>query len=219
LDVDAGMLLQEIDARARPLDLAADTGRHGDPSVVGAGEIFDGFVDGAVLLDQLRHDIVDGLQALRATMRLPTRERHDVMAGPRLLLGGDGQEVLVTLRGDVVDLHLDLVLRPPFLAQRRRCIVGARHPVVPEAHVELAAGLRMADMGHGQHGARSAGRRKETTTCQSVLMHEAFLPLVSRAQPPDCSCRQLPGRRPLGVVSCPKLRSKSLHLSGAIFAR
>ena len=111
--VDAGVLLHQVDARARALDLAADGRRHGDPLAVGLAEVLDRRVDRAVLLDQLRHDVVDRLQVAGMVRRLPGRERQDVVARLRLRLGGDGQQVLVALRGDVVDLNLDLLLLAP----------------------------------------------------------------------------------------------------------
>src|SRR6266508_988238 len=113
--------------------------------------------------------------------RLPTRELEDVMTRSRLRLGRNGQQVLVALRGDVVDRDLDLVLRPPFLAKRLRRVVGAGHPVVPEAHRQPAAGLRMADMGHRNDGGRGSGRRQKTTTGQSALEHDVILRLGSRS--------------------------------------
>ena len=129
----------QVDARARPLDLAADAGRHGEPVAVGAGEVLDRRVDGAVLLDELGHDVVDRLEAAGVVGGLPGREGEDVVARSRLRLGRDGQQVLVALRGDVVDRDLDLVLRAPFLAQRLGRVVGAGHPVVPEADASLPA--------------------------------------------------------------------------------
>src|SRR4029450_2312324 len=45
LDIDAGVLLHEIDARARSLDLAADRRRYREPGALTAAEIFDRAVD------------------------------------------------------------------------------------------------------------------------------------------------------------------------------
>ena len=50
---------------------------------------------GAVLLDQLGHDVVDRLEILGVRLRLPGREGEDVVPGFRLRLGGDGEQVLV----------------------------------------------------------------------------------------------------------------------------
>ena len=78
-------------------------------------EILDRGVDLAVLLDEIAHDVVDRLELLGVALRLPGREGQDVVAGLRLRFGGDGQQVLVALRGDVVDLDLDLLLLAPLL--------------------------------------------------------------------------------------------------------
>src|SRR5262249_2694209 len=86
--VDAGMLLHQVDARARSLDLAADGRRYREPGAVGAGEVFDGGVHRAVLLDELGHDLVDRLEVLGVRLRLPGREGENVVAGARLRLGG-----------------------------------------------------------------------------------------------------------------------------------
>jgi hypothetical protein len=58
LHVDAGEVLHEVDARARPLDLAAYRGGHAQPLAVDLAEILDGAIDRAVQLDQRLHDIV-----------------------------------------------------------------------------------------------------------------------------------------------------------------
>ena len=63
------------------------------------------------------HDVVDRLEVAGMLLRPPGRQREDVVAGLGLRLGGDGQQVLVALRGDVVDLDLDLLLGGPFLAR------------------------------------------------------------------------------------------------------
>ena len=160
LHVDAGVLLHEVDARARSLDLAADGRRHGEPGALVLAEILDGAVDRAILLDQRLHDVVDGLQVQRLVLRPPGRHGQDVVAGFRLRLGGDGQQVLEALRGDVVDLHLDLLLGRPFLNQGFRGLVGAGHPVVPEADRELAGGVGGAHERGGNHRRRCRGRRR-----------------------------------------------------------
>src|SRR5262249_58156193 len=72
----------------------------------------------------------------------------NVMTRSRLRLGGDGQQVLVALPGDVIDRDLDLLLGRPFLAQRARGLVGARHPMVPEADREPAGSVGAVHMRH-----------------------------------------------------------------------
>ena len=51
--------------------------------------------------------------------------------------------------GDVVDRNLDLLLGGPFVDEIGRGLVGAGHPVVPEADRELAGGVSAADIGRG----------------------------------------------------------------------
>ena len=189
--VDAGVLLHQIDARARALDLAADGGRHRDPAAVRACEIFDRRIDLAVELDQLGHDVVDRLEMVGVRLRLPGREGEDVVPGSRLRFGGDGQQVLVALRGDVVDRDLDLVLLAPFLAQRLRGIVGAGHPMVPEADRQLAGGVGAAHIRHRDRRG-GGGCRQETASRHLALEHDAILHgFPARTPPVLCSLLRL----------------------------
>ena len=149
LHVDAGVFLHQVDAGAGPLDLAADAGGNAEPFVAGLAEILHGAVDLAVLLDQRLHDVVHGLEQFGMGMRPPCRHRKDVMTGLRLRFGGDGQQVLVALAGDVVDRNLDLLLGGPFIDEIGGGLVGAGNPVIPEAHRELAGGVGAADIGRG----------------------------------------------------------------------
>jgi len=50
LNIDTGVFLHQVDARAGPLDLAADTSRNTQPFAVGNAQIFDRTVDVTVLL-------------------------------------------------------------------------------------------------------------------------------------------------------------------------
>ena len=150
--VDAGMLLHQVDARARALDLRADGRRHGEPVAVGLAEIGHGVVHGAVLLDQRLHDVVQRHEALCISLRPPGREREDVVTGARLRFRRDGHQVLVALRRNVVDRDFDLFLLGPFTGDRFRGLVGARDPVIPETDRELAGGMRAADVGCGDEG-------------------------------------------------------------------
>ena len=96
--------------------------------------------------------------------RPPGRERQDVVTAARLRLGGDRQELLVALRRDVVDRDLDLFLRRPFLDERGAGVVGARHPVIPEADRELAGGVSTADIWRGDEG---GGGERSGLQCSS----------------------------------------------------
>jgi hypothetical protein len=118
LHVDAGQLLQEIDARAWSLDLASSGGWYGQPRAAGAAKILNRGVHLAILLDQFAHEIVGRLHALGIALRRPRPMRQDVMTCLGLRLGSDRQEELVALPGDVVDGDVDFLLVRPmaFLA-------------------------------------------------------------------------------------------------------
>jgi len=107
LDVDAGVLLEELEAHARRLDLGAGDGGYRDPLAAGLAQEFGRGRHLAVGLDQRIHHVVERLELLRVRERVPGGMRQDVVAGARLRLGGDGQHVLVALGGDVVDLDVD----------------------------------------------------------------------------------------------------------------
>ena len=147
LNIDAGMLLQQVDAGAGTLDLATDGGGNAQPFVPGLAEIFHGAVDGAVLLDQWFHDVVHGLKQFCLGMRPPCRHRKDIVTGFRLAFGGNGQLNLVALAGDVIDRNLDLLLFGPLIDQIGTGLVGAGDPVVPEADGEFAGGVSAANIG------------------------------------------------------------------------
>ena len=166
LDVDPGQVLQVVDARARTLDLAADRGRHGEPLAVDLAEIFDRGVDGAVVLDQLIHEVVDRDQLIGIARRQEGVLRENVVTRLRLRFGRGGQQQLVALRGDEVDLDVDLFLVGPFLDQRLGGAVGVGHPMVPEAHGQLARGVSAANEGSGdecRRRRRSSGDKTTTT--------------------------------------------------------
>jgi hypothetical protein len=101
-------------------------------------EIFVAGAGRAILGDQLLHQVVDRLEVRRLRGGVPGRHAEDVVAGARLLLGRTRQHQLVALRGDEVDRDLDLLLVRPFAAELGQGVVGARHPMVPEADGELA---------------------------------------------------------------------------------
>ena len=95
----------------------------------------------AVLLDQRLHDVVHRHELIWVSGTIPAPERQDVVARPRLRLGGRGQDQLVALRCDEVDLQVDLLLLGPRLGHGLGALVGARHPMVPQADRELAGGI------------------------------------------------------------------------------
>jgi len=73
--------------------------------------------DRAVLLDQGRHQIVDRFEVFGLARCIPCGEALDVVSGLGLRLGRDGQQILVAVRGDEVDLEIDLLLLRPLAAE------------------------------------------------------------------------------------------------------
>ena len=69
-----------------------------------------------------------------------------------------GEGDLVADGRDEVDRHLDLVLGRPLVDQPLQHRIGRRHPVIPDAHRELAGRGGCLDMHQRQSGADSAGR-------------------------------------------------------------
>ena len=178
LDVDAGMLLQHVDARAGALDLAADRRRHGEPLAAHLAEILDGSVNGAVLFDQRLHDVVHRHQLVGVACREPGREGQHVVAGFGLGFRGGRQQELVALRSDVIDRDVDLLLGRPFLDQCFAGLVGARNPMVPQAERELACSIGTADERRCHHrGGQSSRTGHETTTTDFPGSHEKFPPM------------------------------------------
>src|SRR5262249_8250328 len=143
LNVDAGVLLHQVDARARSLDLVADRRRHRNTTVLSSTEIGHDVVLRTILLNQLDHDVVDRLKAARVSVWQPTRHVQDVVARPGLRLGGEGYQRLVASK--TVDLDLDLFLRRPLLDQCVGRLVGVRYKMVPKPYRELAGRMRDLD--------------------------------------------------------------------------
>ena len=186
LHVDAGVLLHEVDARARPLDLAADGRRHREPMPFArARDSSTVSLTGAVLLDQRLHDVVDRLELLGVLVRPPGRQVKMSWPDFACASAASGQQQLVALRGDVVDLDLDLLLGRPLLDQGFRCGVGGRHPMVPQADVSLpaacavrtnGAAIAVADAAAVAATNCAAGKRISASSSHCV-----FLPLVPAA--------------------------------------
>jgi len=83
------------------------------------------------------------------------------VAGAGLRLSGRGEIVLVAHRGDVVDLHLDVVLGTPFVAERRQHVVGAGDPMVHGAERERSGGVAVVDKRCGNGGGSAKRGRSE----------------------------------------------------------
>ena len=144
--VDAGMLLVEVEARLAGLHLAAHRGRNASPAALDLRQIFGDRADRAELLDHRVDDVVERLELVAMDTDVPVAVGHDVVAGAGLGFRGRSQLVLLTLRGDVVDMDFDLVLVAPFLGDLVEGLVGARNPVVPASHRDRAGGVGAADI-------------------------------------------------------------------------
>ena len=91
-------------------------------------EILGAGIDRAILLDQPRHDVVDRFETGGVAGRIPGGEAEDVVPGFRLRFGGDGQQILVAVGGDEIDLDIDLFLLRPLVAELVERFVGAGNP-------------------------------------------------------------------------------------------
>ena len=153
-------------------------------------EIFGAGDDRAVLLDQRRHDVVDRFEALGIARRIPGEEAENIVPGPRLRLGGGGQQILVAVGGDEVDLDVDLFLVGPLMAQLFERHIGAGHPVIPEADAQLPGGIGPAHKGRRQEGCRSAA---VCSTVRRVVVICSSMPVIRSAKP-------LPRRWPVCAI-------------------
>jgi len=154
------MLFEQIDAAAGRQCQTADRGGHRNPVALHLAEIFVACADGAVLLDQRLHQIIDRLEAFGLGCGIPGGHSQNVVPGMRLLLGRAGQHQLVTLRGDEVDGHLDLLSIRPFMAELGQRVVGARDPMVPEPDGQLTRRMGTTHKGRSE-GGRGQRRRPE----------------------------------------------------------
>ena len=67
-------------------------------------EILGTGADRAVLPDQRCHDIIDRFEFVGLAGRVPSSEAEDVVSGFQLRLRHDGQQILVAVGGDEVNL-------------------------------------------------------------------------------------------------------------------
>jgi hypothetical protein len=82
-----------------------------------------------------------------------------------LRFGGGGQLVFLALGRDVIDVDIDLVLFSPFLADFIKCLVSARHPVIPAPQSQGACGMDAAYIrcGDDRRGAEGGSLEYGTT--------------------------------------------------------
>ena len=62
----------------------------------------------------------------------------DIVAALGLRLGSDRQQEFIPLAGDIVDRDVDLFLLGPLVDQGLGGVVGAGHPMIPQADGQLA---------------------------------------------------------------------------------
>ena len=67
-----------------------------------------------------------------SVVRPPGRHGKNIVAGFGLRFGGGGQEELVALARDIIELNLDLFLLSPFIHEIGQGLVSAGDPVIPE---------------------------------------------------------------------------------------
>ena len=143
------------------------------------GEIFGDRADRAVFLDERVDDVVKRLKHVLVDADVPVAMRHDVVTGAGLGLCRRGQFVLFALRGDVVDLHLAIVLGAPLVAELGQRVIGAGHPMVPNAERQRAGGVTVFDIRRGNGRNRTergafeniaAGRRDSASRGEWVIV-------------------------------------------------
>src|SRR5262245_61153406 len=103
---------------------------------------------------------------------VPVAVRHNVMAGAGLRLGGCRQLVLLALRGDEIDPHLDIVLCSPFIAERGEGIVGAGYPMIPNAKRKTSGRIAAFYVWRGNCRDRTEYRRFEKAAARGPRLRE-----------------------------------------------
>ena len=152
--VEADGFLEDVDASDRGQGQRVGDCRRGDPVAVLLADIGHRCGGRAVTLDQLGPDVVGVFELGGMGRPVPARQGDHVVTGLRLRLGRRCDHQLVALAGDVVDLDLDLFLRPPLVAQLGHRVVGAGNPMVPESHRHAARGIRAVHKGQRQRARR-----------------------------------------------------------------
>src|SRR5215470_1836511 len=162
------MLLVEIDSRLTWFDLTADGGRYAAPRALDLGEIFGNRTDRAVLLDQLGNNVIEGIEQALVNLNIPVTVRHDVVTGAGLSFRRRGQFVFLALGGDVVDVHIDLVLLAPFLANLIERLVGSWYPMVPTTQRQCTCGIDAANIRRGNRRCRTESSGLENSTTRKT---------------------------------------------------
>ena len=146
-NVNAGMLLHQIETHASGLQLCAGHRGNGHPSATWLAQIFGRRGHRAVFLGQVAHHIIHRFKHALVVAWLPGGEGHQIIAGARLRLGVDGQQNLVAVGCHGIHLHINAIGLAPFGAKLPHHHIAIGHPMVPEAAAERAA--RALGMDHG----------------------------------------------------------------------
>src|SRR5215471_5805238 len=105
------------------------------------------------------------------------------MPGLRLCLSGCGEEELVPLRSDEIDLEIDFLLGRPLVAQLGESVIRPGHPVVPEAYRQRARRTRGVDI-RSYRCRRS--RAEKPSPIETAEIHVVCLPARTAGVPLVC---------------------------------
>ena len=159
-----------VDAGAGRRHRAAIAGRNGQPASVYLGAILRRFRDLAVFFEQRVHDVVDRHEPVFLRVHVPSPQPDNVMPGPGLALGHQGQQILVAIRCDQVEFEVHLFLFRPLLAYPLQDLAGPRNPMVPGSDGERPGGVgtvhewgrkRGGDYGRGQRSSLQYGAARQ----------------------------------------------------------
>jgi hypothetical protein len=148
-------------------------------------EIGGAVADRTVLLDQGRHQIVGRFEAVGVARCIPSGETLNVVAGFRLRLGRNGQQILVAVRGDEIELEIDFLLLGPFLAELAQRLVGPGDPVVPEPDGQFPGGIGAAHKRRRQNRCRQRSVAQHGAPCRRrhSRLHRPVSPAPDRRTP------------------------------------
>jgi len=190
------VLLQHVEPAADAEQQRAARHRYGDPLSLELGQILDARLERPIAGDDVADEVVDGLQRERVLRGFPVGELHDVVARSGLRFGRDREQQLVTLRGDEVDLDVDLFLLSPLwmILSATSFAPGTQWSHKPMDRLPAALALRTngAAIVVADAATDVATKRRRV----NALLVIAYPPLIASAARPD--------RRPKGQErTCP----------------
>ena len=147
-----------------------------------------------VFADECRHQVVGRLPHIRFCRSIPAGLPNNVVPRARLSLRCPHEHQLVALAGDEIDRDVDLLLRRPLVAELVEHVVGARYPVVPYRHAQLACRIGAVHERRG-NGSQRRGLQQRAP-CQSSRWHRGLHWLEVRASCADSSvgAKKISGR-------------------------